>query len=130
MSTFADYLRDRDPLDVFTPGEMNHIILFVYGMLAAAAREGCDAIAFTEHNVTWSRGGLPVMERHQPVHQTMSFRAAMCQIVARDPVVRSALRPVQRDSPIDMDSYQIEQPALVGVATGDDAARHTPTMRS
>jgi hypothetical protein len=130
MKTLSDHLRDVDPLDYFAPAEMNYIILFTYSMLTAVVREECDTIAFTANDVTWSKDGLPVRQRQESPLQTVTFRETMRQIVKHDPVVREWARPVRRDSPLDMDVYQIAAPTLAEVALGDEAARIVATIRS
>jgi hypothetical protein len=130
MNRLTDHLARLDPLDYFAPSEMNHIVLFVYGILRAATREECDTIAFTKNDVTWSKDGLPIRQQWESPHRTITFRETMRQIVARDPVVREWVRPAKRDSPIDMDVYQFVAPALAAVATGDEVARTAATVRS
>ncbi len=134
VRVFADHLRDMDPLDYFAPEEMNHIILFTYGMITAAVHDDCDTIAFTVNDVTWSKAGLPVMQRPESPRQTITFRETMRQIITRDPIVREHLRPVKRDSPLDMDVYEIvgRQSSVVRGASPFGAApvRHRVATRA
>jgi hypothetical protein len=111
----------HDPAAVFRPSELNHILLMVYNFLEAAVRDRCDMLRFTPHNITWSRGGLPV---HQfqlgPAPRTTTFRAELERILARDAVVRRHLRLVAA-TPAEV-TYRIaadgQPPAgVAGVAT-------------
>ena len=137
MTKLAEHLQTLDPLDYFDPSEMNHIILFVYGMLSAAVREHCDRIAFTIHAVTWSRDGLPIRQRYESPLQSVTFRETMKQIVEHDPVVREHFQLVQPNprraiGEPSWDSYQILYPELaaIGAAASDDAASRQPIDRS
>jgi hypothetical protein len=137
MSKFADYLREVDPLDYFSPSEMNYIIVFVYTMLNAAAREECDKIAFTTNDVTWSKGGLPKGQESESPLQSVTFRETIKQIIDHDPVVREHLKMVKQNQvrgigAPPMDSYQILYPELaaIGASASDDAARRQPIDRS
>ena len=137
MSKFTTHLRDLNPLDYFEPGEMNHIILAVYTMLVAAVRDESDRIAFTIHDVTWSKDGLPKGQQPESHIQAISFRETIKQIIDHDPVVREHLKMVKQNQvrgigapPID--SYQILYPELatIGASASDDAARRQPLDRS
>ena len=137
MSKFVDHLRDIDPLDYFSPQEMNYIIVFVYSMLFAAAREECDRIAFTINDVTWSKDGLPKGQHPESPRQSETFRETIKQIIDHDPVVREHLRPVKPNSTRAIgepswDSYQILYPELaaIGATASDDAASRQPIHRS
>ena len=80
---------------IFPPAELNEVLLMVYNIIRRAVLEQCDTLTLTPRSFVWSRQGTPVgefpIDRMRP---SVSFRAMLEKIVARDPVVQRHLQLV------------------------------------
>jgi hypothetical protein len=100
-------------------------------------RDESDRIAFTIHDVTWSKNGLPKGQHPESHIQTISFRETIKQIIDHDPVVREHLKVVKLNEVRgiggpSIDSYQILYPelAVIGASASSEAASRQPIDRS
>jgi hypothetical protein len=77
---------------VFSPSELNEIILIVYKIITWAIRARCDMLTLTPTHFIWSRGGQPVGQfQIDTVKPSMSYLDALEQIIERDAVVQRYL---------------------------------------
>ena len=91
----------------FQRHELNYVLLFTYNVLKAAARDHADMLCLDATRFTWSREGQPLGEfRIDGRKPTVSFRAMLEQIVARDPMVRRHMELVA-ESPDEL-AYRLQ----------------------
>lgn len=99
----------------FPPQELNHVLLMVYGILRRAVEDGADSLCLDSTHFQWSRQGTLLGEfRIDYVGPSVSFRAMLQTIVARDPVVRSHLQLVA-ESPQEL-TYALEEAPVLQAA--------------
>ena len=92
---------------IFPPAELNEVLLMVYNIIRRAALEECDTLQFTSTHFVWSKQGLAVGTF--PINQlkpSVSFRAMLLKIVARDPIVQHHLQLVA-ESPEEL-TYRLQ----------------------
>lgn len=93
MDEFLRYLSNLHIIEsgIFSPCEMDEIILLIYKSINGAVREQCDTIEVTANCITRSRMGRKIRDFETPV----DFRPAFQKIISRDRTVQAHLRVVE-----------------------------------
>ena len=92
---------------IFPPAELNEVLLMIYNIIRRAVLEECDTLQLTSTHFTWSKQGMCVGTF--PIGQikpSVSFRAMLLKIVARDSIVQQHLQLVA-DSPKEL-TYRLQ----------------------
>jgi hypothetical protein len=82
---------------VFSPSEMNEIILMIYNKILRAIREGSDTFTLTPTHFIWSKKDHIIGEHSIiDLKPTMSFQHALELIMARDKIMQEHFHLVSK----------------------------------